>query len=119
MGGTKDILTTKKNPLYQDYFSKQTNKESCKDTDSLIQSATRINGYSYTHGKLCLVQRLTLCKSGKANNPFFPSFPANKETWSAATPSETRNLNESFLKKRQSSKPRREKACYYGAPLTN
>ncbi|GIX69925.1 hypothetical protein CEXT_809691 [Caerostris extrusa] len=52
-------------------------------------------------------ERLPHCKSGKANNP--NSFPANEETESAAAPSETRNLNESILKKRQSNKPRREK----------
>ncbi|GIX69919.1 hypothetical protein CEXT_809671 [Caerostris extrusa] len=123
-----------------------------------------------THGKLCLVQRLSLCKSGKANTHPFPLFStttrkaksknlvgtkirssnlpcvlmdivlssasttlqewqskcplfsfvsANEENGSAAALSETRNLNESFLKKRQSIEPRREKVCYYGAPLNN
>ncbi|GIX69916.1 hypothetical protein CEXT_809661 [Caerostris extrusa] len=81
----------------------------------------RINGYSYPRKIVLSSASITLQEWQIKYPPFslFHSFPVNEETGSATALSETRNLNESFLKKRQSNKTRRGKVCYYGAPLTN
>ncbi|GIY44309.1 hypothetical protein CDAR_281421 [Caerostris darwini] len=69
----------------------------------------RINGYSYPPKIVLSLASITLQEWQSKYYPNFPFFPANEENGSAAALSETRNLNESFLKKRQSNEPRRAK----------